>query len=645
MKKIFAVMICAAVILPKEILAPAAWAQDAAKPSSETKASLEGIEVAPDQVKLHLDAPARYNAFVTANPPRLVLELINTHVSLATKSLTGKGKILKRVRSGQFSSDPNPVARVVMDLNESSEYQVSLNGNDITVSLSATAATGPTGPEAAPEAEKKEEKPEEVSASMSDKNTPELAAMATQGSVVAPSIKDDAAAAAKRPVAIAPAHRGSKRDILASLPHDLISLDMDNMDIGDVLKLMATKASLNIIYGADVSGPLSLHVTDVPFNEAFSIILSMKGLVANQVGNNILRVQTPGMLTAERTAAVGVTRIFTLNYRKASEVKGELDQIRTAEKRVGVAVADDVNNQLIVTETPDGLASTERLLAQIDIRPLQVLIETKLVEVNLNNDTAFGIQWDYFQFDTGKALGKEGATTIGSGITPTGAGAVPFDQNAVTTPGRSAGALPVGAAGRGTGVFLPSDKVFGAFTLGRITNNYILSATLTAAASSGKAKVLSDPKIATLNGKQATINITTQIPYVTSNVSATGAQTQSVAYTTTGIQMAVTPTITADRRISLVVTPTVSKPSAVAASAGATGALAVDNRTATTNVLVKDGETIVIGGIITDSESDVIAKVPILGDIPILGWLFKKKTKSRSRVELLIFVTTKILPD
>ncbi len=182
-------------------------------------------------------------------------------------------------------------------------------------------------------------------------------------------------------------------------------------------------------------------------------------------------------------------------------------------------------------------------------------------------------------------------------------------------------------------------------TLGRVTNNYLVNATISAAASEGKAKVLSDPKITTLNNLPANINVTTQIPYVTSNVASTGVQTQTVSYVTTGIQLSVTPSINSDGRILLLINPNVSQPSVTAAANTLTGAPAVDTRNAQTSVLVRDGETIVIGGLISDSLQDTIAKIPILGDIPILGWLFKKKTKQRARNELLIFVTTHVLPD
>ncbi|MFH1724546.1 MAG: type IV pilus secretin PilQ, partial [Elusimicrobiota bacterium] len=435
---------------------------------------------------------------------------------------------------------------------------------------------------------------------------------------------------------------GSKprRDILATLPADPITLDFDSMDIRDILKLMATKAKINVVYGQDVSGAMSLHLRDVPFSEAFMTILSMQGLVASQVGENILRVMTPGTMATERSVAVTHTRVIKIKYNKAQDIFKALSAVLQAQKRTGVLVVDEPTNSVIVTDTLEGIAAAERLLAEIDVRPQQVLIETKLVEVKLTKDLHFGIQWDYFSVDQSRHGGQIGMDTVGAAPFPPSTVSKPFDTG-FKYPALEEGL--VGGTGRGTGVFLPASKVFGALTLGRVTNNYFLSATLTAAASEGKVKVLSDPKITTLNGKKASIDITTQIPYVTSNVSSTGVATETVTYINTGIQMEVTPTINADGRITLEVQPTVSQPSTVAASAGTTGAPAVDKRTANTTVMVQDGETIVIGGLITDTVTDQIAKIPLLGDIPLIGWLFKKKIKDRTRVELLIFVTTKLI--
>ncbi|HAZ07798.1 MAG TPA: hypothetical protein DCZ01_04565 [Elusimicrobia bacterium] len=431
------------------------------------------------------------------------------------------------------------------------------------------------------------------------------------------------------------------KDIMGRLPKDNITLDFDNTDIRDIIKLLAAKAKINIIYGADVSGALTLRLGDVPFNEAFRTVLSMMQLSTDQVGENILRVITPAELTKQRTSATTITKVIPLNYAKASDVKATIDSVRTAEGRAGSSSIDAKTNSLIVTESLEGMLATENLVSQLDQRPRQVLIEAKLVEVNANSGLNYGIQWDYAGSEGGKMGGKQGTTLIGSLISPQAASSPmtrPIDLNVNAVVGG-------GASGRGTGVTLAADRIFGALTVGRITNNYFLSATLTAAASEGKAKVLSNPKIATLNNQPANINVTTQIPYVTSNVASTGVQTQTVNYATVGIKLTVTPSINADNRILLVINPSVSQPSVTAAGSTQTGAPAIDSRDANTTVLVRDGETIVIGGLINDTMQDTIAKIPLLGDIPVLGWLFKKKTKTRVRNELLIFVTTRMLAD
>jgi len=166
---------------------------------------------------------------------------------------------------------------------------------------------------------------------------------------------------------------------------------------------------------------------------------------------------------------------------------------------------------------------------------------------------------------------------------------------------------------------------------------------ISAAAKKGKAKVLSNPKVATINNKEANINITTQIPYATTETtgSTPPVLTTKVVFIETGIILKVTPTITSDGKISMRVNPSVSQPSpTITVVSGAPG---IDKRSADTNVIVQDGETIVIGGLIYDTQSDYVFKIPLLGDIPILGALFRKKSTSRTRQELLIFVTPRII--
>ncbi|HBL18020.1 MAG TPA: hypothetical protein DD417_15020 [Elusimicrobia bacterium] len=521
----------------------------------------------------------------------------------------------------------------------------------------AAAETSPAAPAPAKPVAAPAPKPKPVKKAPAADRFPEGMSSEPSTSVEQMAISGDAqssgedSASEEAPVRKSSAKRGgyskSRRDIMATLPTDPVTVEFDAMDMRDILNFMATKANINIVYGPDVAGSLTLHLADVPFNEVFTTVLSMQGLVASQVGENILRVMTPSTLTKERAVAVNQTRVIRLKYSKAAEIKVSIDAVRSAEGRSGSIVVDEKTNALIITDTMDGIASVERLLSELDTRPQQVLIEAKLVEVNLSKDVSFGIQWDYLGSDGGKIGGQQGTNLFGTtqnpSITATSNKLThPIDRNANTAAGE-------GADGRGTGVGLPASTIFGAFTFGRVTNNYFLTATLTAAASEGKAKVLSDPKITTINGKQAKIQIQTSIPYVTTQTTPAGGGSvttaETVGYQMTGITLEVTPTINADSRITLQVKPTVTQPSATTASAGGTGAIATDNRTAETTVIVQDGGTVVIGGLITDTITEQVAKVPFFGDIPIIGWLFKKKSKDRTRVELLIFVTTKIIPS
>lgn len=422
-------------------------------------------------------------------------------------------------------------------------------------------------------------------------------------------------------------------DIMSRLPSDLVTFDFDNTDIKDILKLLAIKSKVNIIHGSDVSGTLTLHLTDVPFNDAFRTILMMTKMVPIQVGENILRVGTLSGLAGLVTT--GVTKVVPINYMKAVDVSAAVNAVRTAEGRQGSTVVDSKNNALVITETPEGMASTERLIRQLDVKPKQVVIEVKFIEVQHSRGFQFGIKWDYFEFDPGRALGKNGATVIGSEVKPT--------KNPFNTPFHEDGITVTPPPSQGTGVNLPLAG-FGAFTLGRVTNNYFLNVSLAAAANKGKIKVLSDPKIATLNNVPASINLNSQIPYKTTTISGTGAnltQTTQPAFAPSGIQLTVTPTINADGRITIDLNPSVSNSVLVPPD----NLPKTDTRAAKTILVVNDGETVVIGGLISDQQSIGVEKIPLLGDLPLLGWLFKRKIVVRNRTELLIFVTPKIMPD
>ena len=605
-------------------------------------ATVKSVRVSADSVYIATDRPVQYKAFTMDKPPKLVVELMDSKMK-TLQEIPVNGASLRRVRTGQYKSSPVSVSRVVMDLASRTAYEITRKGSELIVTLGSRPAPRPVqavkdAPAAAAEAAgvtvippdgKVQDKP----VTMTLEAAPVKPADVTVAAVPAPAARRTAAS-----------RYSAGKSILDNLPREPITLDYSDADVRDVLDMLAAKAGVNMIYGDDVSGTLTISLSKVPFDEAFQTILNVKGLAAQQVGDNILRIAAPATFMAEQKKAMPQTRVFFLSYAKAAEVKAQVDSVATAEGRTKASCnADEANNALIVTDNPIGLDATARLIRSLDRVPKQVLIEAKLVEVSLDNSLDYGISWSAYGEKNGNYFGSGNSASqsmIGGGNpgmqTPGSGGVTDGTGKLVSN--------PLSGTSGGSGVNLPANLVYGAFRLGKVASNYMFDAVITAAAKKGKAKVLSDPKVATLNNKEANINITTQIPYTTTEVSASNppVSTTKVTYLTTGIILKVTPTINPDGRISMKINPSISQPSATITPV-AGGAPGIDTRSADTSVIVRDGETIVIGGLISDTQSEAVFKVPILGDIPILGYLFKKKSMSRTRMELLIFVTPKVI--
>ncbi|OGR42994.1 MAG: hypothetical protein A2X35_04530 [Elusimicrobia bacterium GWA2_61_42] len=600
-------------------------------------ATVQSVRVSADSVYIASDRPVQYKAFTMDNPPKLVIELLDSRMK-TLQEIPVNGGALTRVRTGQFKTSPVSVSRVVMDLSQRTAYEITRKGSELIVILGSRPAPRPAVKDApaapaapagvtviSPNAAQAQDKPIE---------------MTLEAAPIKPSDLDRGITppAARRTYTVS-----QTRAIMDNLSRDPVTFDYSDADMREVIDMLAAKAGINIIYGDEVSGTLTISLTKVPFDEAFKTILNMKGLAAQQVGDNILRISTPATFLAEQKKAMQQTRVFFLNYSKAVEVKTQVDAVATAEGRTKASSnADANNNALVVTDTPLGLDATARLIRSLDRVPKQVLIEVKLVEVSLDNSLDYGISWSGY--------GEKNGTYFGSGNSANkfsvGGNTPGIQSPGVTGGGAQMVSSPLSGTTGGSGVNLPANVVYGAFRLGKVAANYMFDAVITAAAKKGKAKVLSDPKVATLNNKEANINITTQIPYTTTEITAATPpiSTTKVTYLTTGIILKVTPTINSDGRISMKINPSVSQPSATITPV-AGGAPGIDTRSADTNVIIRNGETIVIGGLIHDTQSEAVFKVPILGDIPILGYLFKKKSMSRTRMELLIFVTPRIIED
>ncbi|OGS17873.1 MAG: hypothetical protein A2219_01695 [Elusimicrobia bacterium RIFOXYA2_FULL_50_26] len=583
--------------------------------------TLDKVSVNDNSVVVSLSGETKYHAFKIENPPRIIIEFTNTELNLKQKNIEVDGKTIKRIRGGQFQNDPVKIARVVLDMNSMAEYQLNGKGTRVTLTLNPgdSTTTSTAGKSDLAENKKQEEPVKAATIAATPKTT--VAPRSTMA----------------KPVESAPASINSQREAAASnmkiqLPKKLVTLDFQDADIRDILRILSIKSGINIIYASDVTGTVSIHLEDVPFDKAFETILAIRGLVSQVQGPNILRVATPQKIADERSQAVTFTKIFPLNYAKAEEVKLNLDSIRNAEGRKGNISIDARTNSLVVTDTPDGLISVEQVISELDLKPPQVIIEAKLIEVILTDNFDLGIQWQYASsaYNERNVSIAIGGTEASTGDSSMGTGA---------TVGGSV-IRPLTTAEGGTGVSLnasPVEGQIGSIAFGIMIDNNVLTGILSALSQKGLSKILSNPRVTTINNQAAKILIGQRVPFQTTTVS-NGVSQASTQWQDVGIKLDVVPTINTDQRVTLKIKPEVSLVTALSAA----GPI-IASRQADTTVMVKNGETIVIGGLIREEDRKLGTQVPLLGELPIIGHLFRRDVNTKERSELLVFITPQII--
>lgn len=604
---------------------------------------LSGVSLSGNVVTITLSGSVKHHAFTLENPDRIVVELSNTICEARQKEVPGDGTVVKALRVSQFKNTPTKISRVVIDLVKQAEYEIASQAGGLTVTLNP-AVKAATSPSAAPaEAVANSVKPSVAPAD----DSYALAAAPVEETTTTPIVYAESVSTASaasnqpapavvnvpavKPQPAAPAvaeNQSFRQPQRTVLPRKKITFDFEEADVRDVFRILAMKSGINIIYGADVAGTLTLRLDNVAFDKAFETILAIKGLVMQDQGPGIIRVVTTQKLTEERKDAVTFTKVYPLNYAKAEEIKANLDAIRNAEGRRGSITVDARTNSLIVTDTPEGFISLGSIISELDKRPTQVIIEAKIVEVVHNATRDIGIQW---QLAHANRWAPNGYAAIGGMNDPNGGsmiwGGEPWTE--IVRPNEG-----------GTGVSFPATAVSGqisSISFGIFEANTKLSAILTALEQKGLSKLLSSPKVTTINNKEARIMVGQKIPYTTTTVSNNGT-TQETEFLDVGIKLTVTPTINSDQKITLNVHPEVS----LFIRADPAGPV-IGTREAYTTVIVNNGETVVIGGLITDEDRKAATQVPLLGDIPVIGHLFRQNYKSKDRTELLVFITPQII--
>lgn len=420
-----------------------------------------------------------------------------------------------------------------------------------------------------------------------------------------------------------------------------IDLDLKDADIHNILRLLADVGRVNIVTADDVAGNITIRMRNVPWDQALDVVLQAKSLGMVRQGN-LIRVAPLAVLQKERELEIArhkqeldlaplETRLIPVSYAAADELQARAKDLLSPRGSIAV---DERTNVLIARDISGNLNHIEELVRSLDTQTPQVLIEARIVEATSKYLRDVGIQWGgdtTFSEATGNPTGIAFPSKVGvvggnyDPQSPT-AGLSPIARN-VPTPNFAVN-LPA-AAGTGAGGAL-------GLTFGSADNNLNLSVRLSAAESSGMIRIVSSPRVLTLDNREARIAQGTLIPFA--QVSAQGVQT---TFQEAKLQLLVKPHVTADGSVSMHVRINRDEPDFTQTSAR--GDPTILKREAETDLLVMDGHTAVIGGIYTRNTGRNLDQVPFFGDIPILGILFQRRRASDSRNELVIFLTPRIV--
>jgi type IV pilus assembly protein PilQ len=426
-----------------------------------------------------------------------------------------------------------------------------------------------------------------------------------------------------------------------------LSLNFQNIDVRSVLQVIADFTNFNIITSDSVNGNLTLRLKDVPWDQALDIILQAKGLDMRKNGNVIWIAPRDELATREKLQFESQQQItdleplrtesFQINYHKAIAVAAFLrNKDQTLLSKRGSAVVDERTNKLFVSDIPSRLEDVRRVITEIDVPVRQVLIEAQIVEANDTFSRNLGVRLG-FGGNGGGVVGttsdgrQVGRYTFGNGIAQTGYSAGLIDS-------KPSNLLDV------LGVNLPAASIGGSqpgqlsFVLWNSNATRFLALEISALEADGRGKVISRPRIMTADQVEAVIEQGTEIPYQ----EATSSGATSVTFKKANLALKVKPQITPDGKVLMVLDVTKDQADFTRA---VNGQPPIDTKHVQTEVLVENGGTVVIGGIYTQTLSNSTTKIPFLGDLPVMGYLFKDNQRQDDKTELLVFITPKIITD
>jgi type IV pilus assembly protein PilQ len=438
-----------------------------------------------------------------------------------------------------------------------------------------------------------------------------------------------------------------------------MSANFQDIETRTLLQLIADQSGKNIFVTDSVKGSVTLRVDRVPWDQVLDLVLQLQGL-DKRVQDNVIIVGPTEELANREKAALAArkdiqdlaplrTEYLQINYAKAEDIAALIQSQSGGGKTLlssrGSVSIDNRTNTLLIQDTADSIANVRQLVSTLDIPVRQVRIEARIVVVSEDFSRDLGVRLGFTGTESNGANGLFATSGTSTGVDTMLSSALDNLQSTgspypVSVPTGS-GAAATGSAASRYNVNLPAPSPAGSLAWAILGSDYIVDLELSAAQSEGRGEVISQPSIITANQKEAVISQGTEIPY--QEASSSGAST--ITFKPALLELKVTPLITPDNRLILDISVKKDRVGQVVVTAGGVNVPAIDTSQLTTTVFIGDGQTVVLGGILETERRENEKKVPYLGDIPVLGHLFKSTGRVNNKDELLIFVTPKILRE
>ncbi|HTB93230.1 MAG TPA: type IV pilus secretin PilQ [Candidatus Sulfotelmatobacter sp.] len=636
--------------------------------ATSTAAVISSVAITqePQRAAIRVEGAGRLEVHTSRmqNPERLVLDFSGARLGVQRTAIPGVSAPVRGVRIGQFRPD---IARVVVDLTGETPFQITHEGDAVVIyfqmqvtpeanvvaPVTSTSLESPKKPmdyaTNAPKTGAHRSNSSNVAAprfSLPSELTQPTVVLASLHEKSAPVRPDGASQQAAQQATMAAttvaAQQGSSASNVPQAGHytgEPISVNLKDVDLKDFFRLIHEISGLNVVLDPNVKGTLTIVLDEVPWDQALDIVLQNNSL-DKQLTGNVLRVATRETLKreaeterdlekaqAEAVAPVTVTRV--LSYAKATTMKDTLKKFLSAR---GDILSDDRSNQLIIRDIPSVIPTIDNLIRQLDRKSQQVEIEARVVSASRSFAQDIGVQWGFAGTTTGGRTIFGAPASVGVSPVTTGAG-IPQPPLIGTPPSGSGSSTPGLPLNVNLGAGVPTSG----FYIGHRSPNFAVDLFITAAESKGVGKLLSKPKVITQNNEKAIVKQGTKIP-----IQTVINNTISVQYIDAVLQLEVTPQITAEGTVFMDVL--VENTQIDNGIPRVQGIPALDTQAAQTKVTVADGGTVVIGGIIVTQQQTNITEVPIVGSLPIIGYLFRRTNVSVTSQELLFFITPRIMP-